>query len=72
MCNRFSRYEFNRYELGGIATLESMNRAGSEALLSAAQPGELDGRLHQQPRASAASVARWVKERFGVPTPGTP
>jgi transposase len=60
------RNHFKRYKQGGIAALERMNYVGSEALLSPAQLAELDAHLQQQLHPSAASVARWVKERFGV------
>ncbi len=60
------RNHFKRYKAGGIAALERMNFVGSEALLSAAQLSELDAHLQQQLHPSAASVARWVKQRFDV------
>jgi transposase len=60
------RNHFKRYKQGGIAALERMNYVGSEALLTPAQLAELDAHLQQELHQSAASVARWVKERFGV------
>jgi len=60
------RNHFKRYKQGGIAALERMNYVGSEALLTPAQLTELDAHLQQELHSSAASVARWVKERFGV------
>ena len=60
------RNHFKRYQQGGIAALERMNYVGSEALLTPTQLAELDAHLQQQLHSSAASVARWVKERFGV------
>jgi transposase len=60
------RNHFKRYKQGGIEKLERMNDAGSEALLSDAQLAELDAHLQQALHASAASVARWVQECFGV------
>ncbi|MGB5735270.1 MAG: helix-turn-helix domain-containing protein [Thiohalocapsa sp.] len=61
------RNHCKRYQRGGIAALERMNYVGSDALLSPAQLAELDAYLQQPPPPSAASVARWVKQRFGVP-----
>lgn len=60
------RNHFKRYKQGGIAALERMNYVGSEALLSAAEVAELDTHLQQELHPSAASVARWVQERFAV------
>lgn len=60
------RNHSKRDKHGGIAALERRNHVGSEALLTAAQLPELDAHLGQQLHPSAASVARWVKERFGV------
>jgi transposase len=60
------RNHFKRYKQGGIAALERMNYVGSEALLTPAQLAELDAHLQQQLHPSAASVARWVEERFEV------
>ena len=60
------RNHFKRYKQGGLAALERMNYVGSEALLTPAQLAELDAHLQQELHSSAASVARWVKARFGV------
>ena len=60
------RNHFKRYKQGGVAGLERMNYVGSEALLTPEQLAELDAHLQQELHVSAASVARWVKERFGV------
>jgi transposase len=60
------RNHFKRYQQGGIAALERMNYGGSEALLTPTQLAELDAHLQQELHSSAASVARSVKERFGV------
>ena len=43
-----------------------MNYVGSEALLDAAQLAELDAHLQKHLHLTAESVARWVKERWGV------
>jgi len=60
------RNHFKRYKQGGIAALERMNYVGSEALLTPAQLAELDAHLRQELHSSAASVVRWVEDRFGV------
>jgi transposase len=60
------RGHFKRYKQGGIAALERMNYVGSEALLSPAQLAQLDAHLQEHLHPSAAAVARWVEERFGV------
>ena len=60
------RNHFKRYKQRGIAALERMNYVGSEALLTPAQLAELDAHLQQELHPSAASVARSVKQRFGV------
>lgn len=60
------RNHFKRYKQGGLAALTRMNDVGSQALLSAEQLAELDAHLEQHLHLSAASVACWVKERFGV------
>jgi len=60
------RGHFKRYKQGGIAALERMNYVGSDALLSPAQLAQLDAHLQEHLHPSAAAVARWVEERFGV------
>ena len=60
------RTYFKRYKKGGVAELLRMNYVGSEALLEEAQLAELDAHLQENLHLSAESVARWVKERWGV------
>ena len=60
------RNQFKRYKQGGLAGPTRMNDVGGQALLSAEQLAELEEHLEQHLRPSAASVARWVKDRFEV------
>jgi len=60
------RNHFKRYKQGGLAGPTRMNDVGGQALLSAEQLAELEEHLEQHLRPSAASVARWVKDRFEV------
>ena len=57
---------FKRYKQGGIDQLLRMNYVGSEALLDAIELAELDAHLHTHLHLTAASVARWVKDRWDV------
>ena len=60
------RNHYKRYKRGGLAALERMNYVGSDALLTPEQLDEFDAHLQQELHPTAASAARWVKERFGV------
>jgi transposase len=60
------RAYFKRFKRGGLDELLRMNCVGSDALLSGEQLAELDAHLQDQLHQSAASVARWVAETFGV------
>lgn len=60
------RSYFKRYQQGGIELLLRMSFVGSEALLDATQRAELDTHLQSNLYPTAESVARWVKERWGV------
>jgi transposase len=60
------RTYFKRFKRGGLDELLRMNFVGSEALLSDEQLVELDAHVQSQLHQSAASVARWVAETFGV------
>lgn len=57
---------FKRYRQGGLEQLLRMSFVGSEAWLDARQLAELDAHLQERLHQSAASVARWVKEHWGV------
>ena len=57
---------FKRYQEGGLDGLLRMAYVGSEALLDAAQLAELDAHLQTHLYPSAAAVARWVEQRWGV------
>jgi transposase len=57
---------FKRYRNGGLDALVRMNYVGGEALLGPEQLTELEAHLDTQLQLSAAAVARWVKERWGV------
>jgi transposase len=60
------RNHYKRYKRGGLTALERMNYAGSEALLTPEQLDEFDAHLQQELHPTAASAARWVKDRFEV------
>jgi transposase len=60
------RTYFKRYKKGGLEALLRMNYVGSEALLNETQLVELDVHLQEHLHLTAESVARWVKERWGV------
>ena len=57
---------YKRFKKGGVDELLRMSFVGSEALLGAEQLAELDAHLQTQLYLTAASVARYVKERWGV------
>ena len=60
------RAYFKRYKKGGLQALLRMNYVGSEALLDDVQLAVLDAHLQKHLHLTAESVARWVKERWGV------
>ena len=57
---------FKRFKRGGLDELLRMNFVGSEALLDQEQLAELDAHLRTTVYSTAAAVARWVAETFGV------
>jgi len=57
---------FKRYRQGGLDGLLRMSYVGSEALLDAAQLGQLDAHLRSHLYLSAAAVARYVEKRWAV------
>lgn len=57
---------FRRYRQGGLEQLLRMSFVSSEAWLDARQLAELDAHLQEHLHQSAESVARWVKESWGV------
>jgi len=60
------RTDFKRYKNGGLHALQRMNYVGSEGLLDEVQLAQLDAHLQAHLHLTAESVARWVKERWGV------
>jgi len=61
-----ARTYFKRYKKGGIDELLRMSYVGSDALLDESQLTQLDAHLQKHLHLTAESVARWVKERWGV------
>jgi len=61
-----ARTYFKRYKKGGLDSLLRMNHVGSEALLDDVRLDVLDTHLQKHLHLTAESVARWVKERWGV------
>lgn len=61
-----ARDYFKRYKQGGIDALLRMNFVGPEALLNLTQIGELKAHLRECLHPNAASVARWVQERWNI------
>jgi transposase len=57
---------FKKYREGGVDGLLRMSYVGSEALLDAGQLRDLDAHLRERLHPSAASVARWVEDQWGV------
>lgn len=57
---------FKRYQKVGLDELLRMSYDGSEALLDAVQLHELDAHLQEHVYQSAADVARYVEQRWGV------
>ncbi|MFZ1575164.1 MAG: IS630 family transposase [Chromatiaceae bacterium] len=55
-----------RYQKGGVDELLRMNDVGSESWLDEVQLAQLDAHLQEHLPLTAESVARWVKERWGV------
>ena len=60
------RTYFKRYKEGGLDALLRMNYVGGEALLDKVQLAQLDAPLKEHLHLTAESVARWVKEHWGV------
>lgn len=60
------RSYFKRYQKGGIDELLRISDVGSEALLDASQMRALDEHLQSQVYQTAAEVARYVEQRWGV------
>lgn len=60
------RNHFKRYKKGGVAELLRMSYVGSEALLDAEQLRALDEHLQSKVYQTAAEVARYVEQRWGV------
>lgn len=61
-----ARTYFKRYKQVGLDELLRTNYIGSEGLLDPVQSRELDAHLQQHLHLTAESVARSVKERWGV------
>lgn len=60
------RTYFKRYKQGGIDERLRMSDVGSDALLDAEQPCKLDGHLQKTVYHTAAEVARYVEQEWGV------
>ena len=60
------RTYFKRYQKGGVDELLRMSYVGSEALLDAGQLRALDEHLRETVYQTAAEVARYVKDEWGV------
>ena len=60
------RSHFQRYREGGVMALLCMNYVGSEAWLDAEQRQELDHHLRRTLYLTAADIAGYVQERWGV------
>ena len=60
------RDSFKRFKRVGLDDLLRTNYVGSQALLDREQLAELDAHLRTTVYSTAAAVARWVGETFGV------
>lgn len=60
------RTYFKRYKQGGIEELLRMSYVGSDALLDAEQLSKLDAHLQKTVYHTAAEVARYVEQEWGV------